>query len=144
MAEVQKPVELPKEEAPAPVEVAPIVEPVAAETKADETPAAAETAATEEAKPEETAEAAAPAEEKKEEEVKPVESGHLGHKAQGLSFPKYVYIGELPSSAPSGSFQTRPLIVSQEPRQHQGVLLLRHRRRRAQGSHQLPEEREVR
>jgi hypothetical protein len=88
MAEVQKPVELPKEEAPAPVEVAPIVEPVPAETKADETPAAAETAATEEAKPEEAAEAAAPAEEKKEEEVKPVESGHLGHKAQGLSFPK--------------------------------------------------------
>lgn len=40
-----------------------------------------------ETKPVEDVEAAAKTEEKKAE-VKPVEEGHLGHKAQGASFPK--------------------------------------------------------
>jgi hypothetical protein len=86
MAEVQKPVEVlpltdaapietkPVEETPAPVEaVAPVVE-----DKPAEEVVPAET----------TEEAEAPKEEAKKEEVKPVEAGLLGHKAQGLSFPK--------------------------------------------------------
>lgn len=94
MAEEQKPVvEVPKEETPATTAA-----PAAVETKpVEETPVAATeaapVAATEETKPAETTEApveteAAKPEEKKEEEIKPVEEGHLSHKAQGLSFPK--------------------------------------------------------
>lgn len=79
MAEEQKPVEVVQEQ---------IAAAVAAEAPAVETTAVT----TEETKPVEAAavaETAAPAEEKKE--VKPVEEGHLGHKAQGAAFPKYVY-----------------------------------------------------
>jgi hypothetical protein len=83
MAEVQKNIEVPQvEETAAPVEAPKVDEAPAAETKPAETteaPAAEEKAA-EEAKP--TEEAA--------KEEKPIESGHLSHKAQGLSFPKYV------------------------------------------------------
>lgn len=90
MAEEQKNIEVPQETKPelattgisAPAVEAPV------ETKpVDETPVvAAETAPVVEDK---TAEEAAKAEEKKEEEeIKPVEEGHLNHKAQGLSFPK--------------------------------------------------------
>ncbi|CAH0056609.1 unnamed protein product [Clonostachys solani] len=94
MAEEQKNVEVLKDtkvEETTPAVEAPKVEAVA-ETKVEETPApAVETAAattteekaTEEAKPAEETKA-----EEKKEEVKPVEEGHLGHKAQGLSFPK--------------------------------------------------------
>lgn len=90
MAEQQKIVDLPKEttETPAPVttvgETAPVeakpveAAPVAATTTEDKV--------TEEAKPAEAVEETK-AEEKKEE-VTPIEEGHLGHKAQGLSFPK--------------------------------------------------------
>ncbi|KAJ6442927.1 immunogenic protein [Purpureocillium lavendulum] len=82
MAEEQKPVvdvpEVPKEETtPA------VVEPVA-DVAATETAAPAETTA--EAAPAEATEA--PKAEDKKDEVKPVEEGHLGHKAQGASFPK--------------------------------------------------------
>ncbi|CAM1504330.1 Fc.00g019210.m01.CDS01 [Cosmosporella sp. VM-42] len=88
MAEEQKNVEVPvtQETTVTPV-VAPEI-PVVETTKPAETPV--ETAAedkVEEAKPAETTEEAPKAEEKKEE-VKPVEEGHLGHKATGLSFPK--------------------------------------------------------
>ncbi|KAM0344361.1 hypothetical protein ACHAPU_007545 [Fusarium lateritium] len=96
MAEIQKNIEVPQETKPeiattgisapaveAPVETKPI----------DETPVvAAETAPVVEDKTaEETApieEAAKTEEKKEEEEIKPVEEGHLNHKAQGLSFPK--------------------------------------------------------
>jgi hypothetical protein len=81
MAEVQKNIEVPQvEETAAPVEAPKVEEAPAAETKAAE-----------EVKPAETTEAPAaeekPAEEAPKEE-KPIESGHLSHKAQGLSFPK--------------------------------------------------------
>ncbi|KAF7546604.1 hypothetical protein G7Z17_g8313 [Cylindrodendrum hubeiense] len=88
MAEEQKNVEVPVETKPE-VTPAPVVE-APVETKAEETPKvedapAAEDKPTEESAPAETA-TETPAEEK--EEVKPVEEGHLSHKAQGLSFPK--------------------------------------------------------
>lgn len=74
MAEIQKPVEIAQEEAaPAAVVEATATEAVAAET-------------TEEAQAVEGAETKT--EEKPAEEIKPVEEGHLGHKAQGASFPK--------------------------------------------------------
>lgn len=78
MAEEQKPVEVAQE----------AVEQVAAPVTT-EAPAVETAAATEETKPAEeaVADVAAPVEEKKEE-VKPIEEGHLGHKAQGASFPK--------------------------------------------------------
>ncbi|KAF4503200.1 hypothetical protein FAGAP_551 [Fusarium agapanthi] len=89
MAEEQKNIEVPQETKP---EIAaPAVEAPAETKPVEETPVVAtETApATEEKPAEETKPAgeAAKAEEK-EEEVKPVEEGHLNHKAQGLSFPK--------------------------------------------------------
>jgi hypothetical protein len=93
MAEEQKPVvEVPKEETPAitaatidpkPVDETPAVAPIATEAVA----AVDETKPAETTEPAVEAEAAKP-EEKKEEEVKPIEEGHLSHKAQGLSFPK--------------------------------------------------------
>jgi hypothetical protein len=88
MAEEQKNVEVPLETKPettiAPIELTP------AETKPVEETAKTEEAPVVEDKPaEEVVPAAeeAKAEETKEE-VKPVEEGHLSHKAQGLSFPK--------------------------------------------------------
>lgn len=84
MAEEQKNVEVPEtkpETTIAPVEQPAETKPVEEIPKTDETPAV-------EDKP---AEEAAPAEEAKPEEkedVKPIEEGHLSHKAQGLSFPK--------------------------------------------------------
>lgn len=82
MADIQKPVEVAadavEQVAPA-VDTTPVTDAVAAATeeKPAETDAAAETKPVEEAAAEET-----------KEEVKPVEEGHLGYKAQGLSFPK--------------------------------------------------------
>lgn len=95
MAEEQKNVEVPKdiqttETAPAVTAITatePVKEEIVTDKPADETKPAE---ATEEAKAEETKPAEgeeAKAEEQKEE-VKPVEEGHLGHKAQGASFPK--------------------------------------------------------
>jgi len=83
MAEEQKPVvdlpAVPKEETtPA------VVEPTTAAAAETAAPAATET--TVEATPAEAAEA--PKTDDKKDEVKPVEEGHLGHKAQGASFPK--------------------------------------------------------
>lgn len=75
MADIQNPVELPKEDAAA----APAVE------ATTEAPAVA-VEATEETKAVEGAEAKT--EDKPTEEIKPVEEGHLSHKAQGASFPK--------------------------------------------------------
>ncbi|KAG5997225.1 hypothetical protein E4U52_004658 [Claviceps spartinae] len=75
MADIQNPVELPKEDAVA----APAVD---ATTEAP----AAVVEATEETKAAEGAEAKT--EDKPAEEIKPVEEGHLSHKAQGASFPK--------------------------------------------------------
>lgn len=75
MADIQNPVELPKEDAAA----APAVD------ATTEAPAAA-VEATEETKAVEGAEAKT--EDKPAEEIKPVEEGHLSHKAQGASFPK--------------------------------------------------------
>ncbi|KAH7155492.1 Pleckstrin homology domain-containing protein [Dactylonectria estremocensis] len=88
MAEEQKKIEVPVETKPE-LAPAPVVEPVV-ETKPEETPKVDETVATEdkpveESKPAETAEET-PAE--AVEEAKPIEEGHLSHKAQGLSFPK--------------------------------------------------------
>ncbi|KAK2696201.1 hypothetical protein QWA68_004916 [Fusarium oxysporum] len=99
MAEEQKNIEVPQETKPeiaAPTAgiSAPAVEATAETKPVEETPvvAAGTAPATEEKPAEETkpAEEAAKAEEKKEEEeeIKPVEEGHLNHKAQGLSFPK--------------------------------------------------------
>ncbi|KAG5994330.1 hypothetical protein E4U43_003260 [Claviceps pusilla] len=76
MAEIQKPVEIAQEEAaPAAVVEATTTEAVAAEDKTTEEAQAVEGAETK-------------TEEKPAEEIKPVEEGHLGHKAQGASFPK--------------------------------------------------------
>ncbi|KAG6050473.1 hypothetical protein E4U39_003946 [Claviceps sp. Clav50 group G5] len=75
MADIQNPVELPKEDAAA----APAVE------ATTEAPAAA-VEATEETKAAQGAEVKT--EDKPAEEIKPVEEGHLSHKAQGASFPK--------------------------------------------------------
>ncbi|KAK0384017.1 hypothetical protein NLU13_8106 [Sarocladium strictum] len=93
MAEAQKNVELPKETTEVPATTAPveIAAPVEETKPAEETVAPTETVAAEdkvaeETKPAETAEEAKA--EEKAEEVKPIEEGHLGHKAQGLSFPK--------------------------------------------------------
>ncbi|ATY58358.1 conserved lysine-rich [Cordyceps militaris] len=79
MADIQKPIEVPAaavEQAPNAVpETAPVLD----------VPAATDAAAplADEAKPEEPVAA-----EETKEEVKPVEEGHLGYKAHGLSFPK--------------------------------------------------------
>ena len=96
MAEEQKNVEVPKD-----IKVEETA-PVVAEAPKEETPATTEAAAaapvaettedkpaetTEEPKAEEPKAEEAKAEEAKEE-VKPIEEGHLNHKAQGLSFPK--------------------------------------------------------
>lgn len=98
MAEAQRNVELPKEttEVPAPITTtateatttAPVEEtkPVEETAPATETAPITEDKTVEETKAAETAEEAPKAEEKKE--VTPVEEGQLGHKAQGLSFPK--------------------------------------------------------
>lgn len=87
MAEEQKNVEVPEtkpETTIAPVEQAPVeTKPVEETAKTEEAPATEDkpaeeaTPATEETKTED-----------KKEEAKPVEEGHLSHKAQGLSFPK--------------------------------------------------------
>lgn len=93
MAEVQKNVEAPLETktepiAPAPIaETAPVLDTKPAEVAPLET-APVTTEAVEETKPLDTTEETAPKVEEKKEEVKPVEEGHLGHKATGLSFPK--------------------------------------------------------
>lgn len=96
MAEEQKNVEVPvtqetKQESTALPVVAPEVPIVETTKPAEQTPVEAAPVTTEdkvdETKPAETSEEAPKAEEKKEE-VKPVEEGHLGHKATGLSFPK--------------------------------------------------------
>ncbi|KAG5928445.1 hypothetical protein E4U42_000649 [Claviceps africana] len=79
MAEVQNTVEVPQEE------VAPVVDAVVAEDITAPV-AAAEDKTTEEAQTTEAAEAKT--EDQPAEEIKPVEEGHLGHKAQGASFPK--------------------------------------------------------
>lgn len=81
MAEEQKPVEVAAQAAEN-IQKDPVA---AAAPTTDAAPALDVTPATEEAKPatEETK-----AEETKTEEAKPVEEGHLGYKAQGLSFPK--------------------------------------------------------
>ncbi|KAH7118263.1 Pleckstrin homology domain-containing protein [Dactylonectria estremocensis] len=89
MAEEQKNVEVPQEPKPE-TTPAPATETPAVESKpSEETPAesapATEDKPAEESKPAETEESKA---QDKKEEVKPVEEGHLGHKAQGLSFPK--------------------------------------------------------
>lgn len=92
MAEAQKNVELPKEttEVPAPVTTTAPEEtttaPVAETKPVEETVAPTDATVTED-KPVEETKAAETAEEKKED-VKPIEEGQLGHKAQGLSFPK--------------------------------------------------------
>ncbi|UNI23486.1 hypothetical protein JDV02_009305 [Purpureocillium takamizusanense] len=83
MAEEQKPVvdvpEVPKEETtPA------VVEPVTAAAPDTAAPAATETTA----EPTSAEATEAPKTDDKKDEVKPVEEGHLGHKAQGASFPK--------------------------------------------------------
>ncbi|KAK7398119.1 hypothetical protein QQX98_012502 [Neonectria punicea] len=88
MAEQQKiaevPVETKLETTPAPVVEAPIEsKPTEEIAKTEDTPVEDKTA--EESKPTETEETA---EAEAKEEVKPVEEGHLSHKAQGLSFPK--------------------------------------------------------
>ena len=98
MAEVQKNVEVPKDtpEVQAPAATTAPVETTTAPV-VDETKPVEETAAPTEApvatgdkvdetKPVEATEEAPKAEEKKE--VTPIEEGQLGHKAQGLSFPK--------------------------------------------------------
>jgi len=92
MAEEQKNIEVPKDTKVE--EAAPVTAPVVAEAPKEETPATTEAVAATPApvaeatedKPAETAEEVK-AEEVKEE-VKPIEEGHLNHKAQGLSFPK--------------------------------------------------------
>lgn len=77
MADIQKPVEVTADAVEQPA--APVVE---------TTPATEPVAPVTEEKPvEETAAEESKAEEVKEE-VKPIEAGHLGYKAQGLSFPK--------------------------------------------------------
>ncbi|KAJ4311360.1 hypothetical protein N0V84_010488 [Fusarium piperis] len=94
MAEEQKNVVVPEETKPETTGIsAPTVETPAESKPAEETPAvaaesapAAEDKPAEEAKPAEAEEA--PKAEEKKEEVKPIEEGHLNHKAQGLSFPK--------------------------------------------------------
>jgi hypothetical protein len=95
MADIQKPVDAPKEEAvPAATVETKAVEaaPVEATTAAPalETQPVEETKATEEVKPAEatTATEAEPATEAPKEDVTPIEEGQLGYKAQGLSFPK--------------------------------------------------------
>lgn len=82
MAEVHKPVDVVAQEAKEEVTV-PVIAPVETPVETTDKPA-------EEVKPAETTEEveAPKAEEVKEEEVKPVEEGHLGHKAQGAGFPK--------------------------------------------------------
>ncbi len=85
MADIQKPVEVPtaavEPVAVAVPETAPALE-VPAVTQ--DTPVdVAAAPATEESKTEEPAAA-----EEVKEEAKPIEEGHLGYKAQGLSFPK--------------------------------------------------------
>ncbi|KAH7146016.1 Pleckstrin homology domain-containing protein [Dactylonectria macrodidyma] len=91
MAEEQKNVKVPQETKPE-TTPAPATETPAVESKPpEETPAesapATEDKPAEESKPAETEESKA---QDKKEEVKPVdvEEGHLGHKAQGLIFPK--------------------------------------------------------
>lgn len=76
MAEIQKPVELPNQEA-AP---ATVVEPATTDAVAASAPAVEE-------QPTEEAKTAEDATEPKIED-KPVEEGHLSYKAQGASFPK--------------------------------------------------------
>lgn len=95
MAEAQKNVELPKETAEVPAATAPVettAAPVEETKPVEETVVPTEAAATTEDKPAEESKAAEtveePKAEEKKEEVKPVEEGQLGHKAQGLSFPK--------------------------------------------------------
>jgi hypothetical protein len=94
MAEEQKNVVVPEETKPEVTGIsAPAVETLAESKPAEEIPAvaaesapAAEDKPAEETKPAEAEEA--PKAEEKKEEVKPIEEGHLNHKAQGLSFPK--------------------------------------------------------
>ncbi|KFA53658.1 hypothetical protein S40293_03843 [Stachybotrys chartarum IBT 40293] len=94
MADQQKPVDAPKEEAApvapttAPVETAPVE---ATTVDAAPAPALVETQPaeqTEEVKPTEASTEAEPTTEAPKEEVKPVEEGQLAYKAQGLGFPK--------------------------------------------------------
>lgn len=78
MAEEQKPVDVAAKAAETTQNEAPAA--VATEAAPATDAAAEDKPAAEEAKPAE--------EEAKTEEAKPVEEGHLGYKAQGLSFPK--------------------------------------------------------
>lgn len=80
MADIQKPVEVPA----AAVEQVPAVVP---ETAAVDAPVAA-VPVEDVAAPVEEAKAEEAAVEEPKEEAKPIEEGHLGYKAQGLSFPK--------------------------------------------------------
>jgi hypothetical protein len=79
MADIQKPLEVPA----APVEQVPALVPETAPALDVTAPAELAAPAVDEVKVEE----AAAAEEIKDE-AKPIEEGHLGYKAQGLSFPK--------------------------------------------------------
>lgn len=65
-----------------------------------------------ETKPVEATEAADVKVDGKKDEVKPVEEGHLGHKAQGASFPKCVFPPSILLS-PLSSVVNR--VCSQEP-----------------------------
>ncbi|KPM40679.1 hypothetical protein AK830_g5836 [Neonectria ditissima] len=87
MAEQQKiaevPVETTLETTPAPIVEAPVeTKPTEEIAKTEDTPVV-EDKTTDETKPAETEETA-----EAKEDVKPIEEGHLSHKAQGLSFPK--------------------------------------------------------
>ncbi|KAK8142153.1 hypothetical protein G3M48_009264 [Beauveria asiatica] len=82
MADIQKPLEVPA----APVEQVPAQVPETAPALDVAAPAELAAPAVDEAKVEETA-AAAAAEESRDQAT-PIEEGHLGYKAQGLSFPK--------------------------------------------------------
>lgn len=79
MADIQKPLEVPA----APVEQVPALVPETAPALDVAAPAELAAPAVDEVKVEETAAA-----EESKDEAKPIEEGHLGYKAQGLSFPK--------------------------------------------------------
>ncbi|KAM3542693.1 hypothetical protein ARSEF1564_004433 [Beauveria bassiana] len=79
MADIQKPLEVPA----APVEQVPALVPETAPALDVAAPAELAAPAVEEVKAEETAAA-----EESKDEAKPIEEGHLGYKAQGMSFPK--------------------------------------------------------
>ncbi|KGQ12068.1 hypothetical protein BBAD15_g2183 [Beauveria bassiana D1-5] len=80
MADIQKPLEVPA----APVEQVPALVPETAPALDVAAPAELAAPAVDEVKVEETAAA-----EESKDEAKPIEEGHLGYKAQGLSFPNF-------------------------------------------------------